>query len=75
MPMTFLVRKVLEEADTLDQAVSLFRDTPRTCEYYYVVSDGKIPDARGLACTPDLFEVIQPGRSHPNCPMPSRMRS
>lgn len=68
MPMTFLVRKVLEEADTLDQAVSLFRDTPRTCEYYYVVSDSKIPDACGLACTPDLFEVIQPGQSHPQLP-------
>jgi isopenicillin-N N-acyltransferase-like protein len=33
MPMSFLMRKGFEETATLDQAVALFRDTPRTCEY------------------------------------------
>ncbi len=70
MPMSFLVRKALEEADSLNQAVEIFRSTPRTCEYYYVISDGKLPDARGLACAPDRFEVVAPGQSHPQLPHP-----
>ncbi|MBN1845296.1 MAG: prolyl oligopeptidase family serine peptidase [Sedimentisphaerales bacterium] len=68
MPMSFLVRLALEQADTLSEAVEIFRRTPRTCEYYYVISDGKIPDARALACTPDQFELLKPGQSHPLLP-------
>ena len=70
MPMSYLLRKALEEGDTLQQAVGIFRDTPRTCEYYYVVSDGKIPDARGLACSPERFEVVEPGKAHPQLARP-----
>lgn len=65
MPMSFLMRKGFEEASTLDKALAIFRDTPRTCEYYYVISDAKIPDARGLACTPEKFEEVAPGQGHP----------
>ncbi len=61
MPMAFLMREGMERAGTLEEALAIFRDTPRTCEYYYVISDGKIPDARGLATTPDKFEVVKPG--------------
>ena len=71
VPMSFLMRRGLEEADTLAQAVAIFRDNPRTCEYYYVISDSKGPDARGLACTPERFEVIAPGQHHPQLPHPS----
>ena len=53
MPMAFLMRDGLEKANSLDEALAIFRDTPRTCEYYYVISDGKIPDARGLSTSPD----------------------
>lgn len=70
MPMAFLMRKGLEEADSLDEGVAIFRDTPRTCEYYYVISDAKIPDARGLACRPDKFLVLKPGEAHPDLPAP-----
>jgi hypothetical protein len=70
MPMTFLMRKGLEEADSLDEGLAIFRDTPRTCEYYYVISDAKIPDARGLACRPDKFLVLKPGDPHPDLPVP-----
>lgn len=70
MPMSFLMRKGLEEAGTLDQALAIFRDTPRTCEYYYVISDAKIPDARGLACTPEKFEVIAQGEPNAGLPVP-----
>lgn len=70
MPMAFLMRKGLEEADSLDEALSIFQNTPRTCEYYYVISDAKISDARGLACTPDKCLVLKPGEPHPDLPAP-----
>lgn len=70
MPMGFLMREGLERAQTLDEAVAIFRDTPRTCEYYYVISDGKIPDARGLATSPSRFDVVEPNQLHPLLPHP-----
>jgi len=70
MPMSFLLRKGLEEADSLDEGLAIFRDTPRTCEYYYVISDAKTPDARGLATRPDMFLVLKPGEPHPKLPVP-----
>ncbi len=70
MPMAFLLRKALEEADTLEKAVNIFKNTPRTCEYYYVISDAKIPDARALACTPDTFEIIVPNKASRKLPYP-----
>lgn len=70
-PMALLVRRVLEEAKTLDEAVAIFRDTPRTCEYYYVVADGDEKDAVGLAARWDTFEVVRPGEAHPRLPEPT----
>ncbi|HEV3344822.1 MAG TPA: C45 family peptidase [Pirellulales bacterium] len=70
-PMAFLVRRVLEEAGTLDEAVAVFRDSPRTCEYYYVVADGDDNSAVGLAAHWDTFEVVKPGESHPRLPEPT----
>jgi isopenicillin-N N-acyltransferase like protein len=62
-PMSFLLRGALEHAATLDEAVVYMRDRPRTCEYYYVLSDAKIPDAVGVAATPDKFDVIKSGQA------------
>lgn len=70
-PMAFLVRRVLEEAHTLDEAVAIFRDTPRTCEYYYVVADGDERQAVGLAAHWNTFEVVKPGESHPRLAEPT----
>ena len=67
-PMAQLVRDVMEKADTLDKAVEIMRKGPRTCEYYYVISDGRTKDAVGIAATPETFEVIKPGQSHPRLP-------
>ncbi|MBK7106922.1 MAG: hypothetical protein IPH62_16745 [Ignavibacteriae bacterium] len=64
MPMAFLMRNGLENTNTLDEAVKLFQETPRTCEYYYVIADGKIPDAKGLSTTPSKFEIINPNSYH-----------
>jgi hypothetical protein len=68
VPMAFLVRMVLEEAETLDQAVAIFRDHPRTCEYYFVIADGKSGKAVGMEASWDVFSVIAMGESHPKLP-------
>jgi hypothetical protein len=67
-PMAELVREVMEKANTLDEAVEIMRKGPRTCEYYYVISDAKSNRAVGIAATPDKFETILPGQSHPLLP-------
>ncbi|HAK95623.1 MAG TPA: peptidase C45 [Planctomycetes bacterium] len=69
-PMSFLVRRVLEEAADLDAALEIFRRGPRTCEYYYVVSDGNARRGAGLATTWQDFVVIDPGEFHPRLPEP-----
>jgi len=67
-PMAQLVRDVMEKADTLDEAVAIMRRAPRTCEYYYVIADGKNRDAVGIAATPTRFEVVRAGEAHPQLP-------
>lgn len=67
-PMAELVREVMEKANTLEEAVEIMRKGPRTCEYYYVISDAKSKRAVGIASTPDTFETIWPGQSHPRLP-------
>jgi hypothetical protein len=70
IPMSFLVRMVLEDARTLDQALNVFKDNPRTCEYYYVIADANADDAVGIKALPDLLEIVHPGQSHPQLPHP-----
>ena len=70
VPMAYLVREVLESAGDLDAAVALFRDNPRTCEYYYVIADGKSNRAVGMAATWEKLDLIQPGKTHPRLPHP-----
>lgn len=62
-PMSFLLRGALENASTLDEAVAYMRDRKRTCEYFYVISDGKKPDAVGIEATPDIFQVMRAGEA------------
>ena len=68
VPMAFLVRLALEEADDLDEAVAIFRDHPRTCQYFYVVADGKSRKAVGLEGSWDAFKVVAMGESEPRLP-------
>lgn len=71
-PMAQLMREVMERADTIDDAVEIMRKGPRTCEYYYVISDAKSGRAVGLKTTPDLFETVWSGESHPQLKRPVR---
>ncbi len=65
VPMATLMRRALEECSTLDQVKQLWSESPRTCEYYYVFADGKIPDAVGVAATPQSIQYIKTGETHP----------
>jgi isopenicillin-N N-acyltransferase-like protein len=67
-PMAQLVREVMERASTLEEAVAIMRNAPRTCEYYYVISDAKSKKAVGIAATPSRFETVWPGQTHPQLP-------
>ena len=67
-PMAQLVREVMERATTLEEAIDIMRAGPRTCEYYYVISDGKSGRAVGIAATPEQFEILQAGELHPKLP-------
>lgn len=67
-PMAVLVRRVLQEAKTLDEAIDIFRNSRRTCEYYFVVSDGKDNRAVGMAAHWNTFELVRPGEAHPLLP-------
>ncbi|HEY2951309.1 MAG TPA: C45 family peptidase [Verrucomicrobiae bacterium] len=69
-PMAQLVREVMEKASTLDEAVEIMRRGPRTCEYYYVISDAKSKRAVGIAATPTTFEIVKPNEAHPQLPDP-----
>ena len=67
-PMAQLLREVMEKASTIEEAVDIMRKGPRTCEYYYVISDGTSKRAVGIAATPEKFETVWAGESHPKLP-------
>jgi hypothetical protein len=64
-PMGILVRMGLERAKTLPDAVRIFTEAKRTCEYYYALSDAKSGEAVGLYATPDRLDLIRPGQPYP----------
>lgn len=64
MPMAVLMREALQECDTFEKVLDLYRKTPRTCQYFYVVADGKTNQACGMEASWDKMEVIYPGESH-----------
>lgn len=63
-PMSFLMRNVLEKASTLEEAKAIFSETKRTCEYYYLIADGKSGVAASLYATPEHADWIAPGNSY-----------
>ena len=70
VPMAVLVRQVLESAEDLPKAVTLFRDRPRTCQYFFVIADGKTNQAVGMEASWNRFELIQPGCTNDLLPTP-----
>ncbi len=70
VPMSFLVRMVLDGTRSLDEAVAVFRDNPRTCEYYYVIADARADSAVGMRAVPEKVEIVRAGEAHPLLPTP-----
>ena len=64
VPMATLMRRALEECTTLDDVMSLWTNSPRTCEYYYVFADGKTRRSVGVAATPERIEFVKTGEGH-----------
>jgi len=48
LPLMLLMRRVLEKAATLDEAVAIIEKGPRTTGWNFIMGDGKIPSARAL---------------------------
>ncbi len=70
MPMSFLLRDIMERADNVEEALEILRATPRTCEYYYVLSD-RSRNLAGVKATPEELLVLRPGEQHPElAPVP-----
>jgi len=67
LPMSFLLREVMERAANVDEALKIIEQAPRTCEYYYVLSDRQ-GALRALHCRPEKMTVLLPGQQHPLLP-------
>lgn len=63
-PMPFLLRDVLENAQTLDDGVRIIERAHRTSSYLYCIGDAKIPSARVLRTAQDICEVYN-AKSYP----------
>lgn len=64
LPMAFIMKEVLENASSLEEAKKMFTDLPRTCEYYYLVSDGNSKEALGIYATNSQIHFIEPGANY-----------
>jgi isopenicillin-N N-acyltransferase-like protein len=61
VPMAFLMRMILEKASSLEEAREILKNTPRTCEYFYIVSDGKDNASFGAYATADKIQFLEAG--------------
>ncbi len=56
----------------LDQAIAIFRDHPRTCEYYFVIADGKSGKGVGMEASWNAFNLV--GMGEANAKLPEAVR-
>ena len=64
IPMSFLLREVLENAVSINGVKTILESKPRTCEYYYVFADGKSNQSVGVYATASQIHFIEPGSSY-----------
>lgn len=64
MPMPFLIRSILENGSNLQEIKNTLESTLRTCEYYYVISDGKSRESIGVYATGNQIRYIYPGTDY-----------
>lgn len=66
-PIALVIRRALSQARTLDQAVTIIRDSKVFVSDLYLVADGKIGRAVVVEKTPVHSQVRQPDGSHIIC--------
>ncbi|MDO4587720.1 MAG: C45 family peptidase [Planctomycetia bacterium] len=64
LPMSFLMRRIMEECQTVDEAILLMKSVPLTCDYYYILSDktGNMAGVKAIAQTEEPVVVFQAGQ-------------
>jgi hypothetical protein len=67
VPMSLLLRDVMERAGNVEEALAILRQSPRTCQYYYVISDPTGALA-AVEATPEQLRVLRPGDQDPRLP-------
>jgi len=69
LPMSFMMRRVMEECGTVDEALKLMQSTSLTCDYYYIISDKNknMVAVEAIAGTP--ITILKPGEPHNRLPM------
>jgi hypothetical protein len=60
LPLMAMMRRVLEKAATLEEALNVIRDLPPTTGWNFILGDGKIPDARAIERDAASTEVYAP---------------
>lgn len=61
VPMACLMRLILEKAESLEEAKAILENSARTCEYYYIISDGNQEKSLGVYATSQQIFWIEPG--------------
>ena len=64
MPMSLLLRQILQQASSLKEVRGILEGVPRTCEYYYIFSDGKNNDSLAVYATASDLKYILPGSAY-----------
>lgn len=68
LPMSLLLRDIMERADNVEQALELMHSARRTCEYYYVLSD-RSGNIAGVHADARQMTILRPGQQHPQLPL------
>ncbi len=71
IPMSFLLRSLLEEASSLEEAETILSKAKRTCEYYYIVGDGKKETSFACYATSSQIKFLSSGIDYSITPAPS----
>ena len=64
LPMSFMMRRVMEECSTVKEAVALMKSTPLTCDYYYVLSDKNKYMCGIFAIAGSPLKILKPGEQN-----------
>lgn len=67
VPMSLLLRDVMERASTVEEGLEILRKGPRTCEYYYVLSD-KSRAMAGVHADARQITILRPGQQNARLP-------